>query len=200
MQNHGGYSSVTPDFDSYIQLTGVTEGTGIMSAEKYLTLMNQTDRALEQLVHYFEDQEEPVILLMFGDHQPSDYITNVIRRITGNTDDGSLENVQLGRRVPFVIWSNYGLEHKTYEGISVNYLSSILMECAGIPLTDYQWYLRELMEELPVVNAVSYMDSQGAFHEYGQENSQEKEILNNYEIIQYNHLFDTENRLNSFFG
>ncbi len=200
MQNHGGYSSVTPDFDSYIQLTGVTEGTGIMSAEKYLTLMNQTDRALEQLVHYFEDQEEPVILLMFGDHQPSDYITNVIRRITGNTDDGSLENVQLGRRVPFVIWSNYGLDHKTYEGISVNYLSSILMECAGIPLTDYQWYLRELMEELPVVNAVSYMDSQGAFHEYGQENSQEKEILNNYEIIQYNHLFDTENRLNSFFG
>ena len=199
MQNHGGYSSVTPEFDSYIQLTKPANSTGIMSAEKYLTLMNHTDRALEKLVHYFEDQDEPVILVMFGDHQPSDYITNVIRRITEHTDDGTLDEVQLGRRVPFVIWSNYGLEHKTYEGISVNYLSSILMECAGVPLTDYQWYLRELMETLPVVNAVSFMDSQGVFREYGQESPEEEKLLNNYKIIQYNHLFDAGSRINSFF-
>ena len=55
------------------------------------------------------------------------------------------------------------------------------------------------METLPVVNAVSFMDSQGVFREYGQESPEEEKLLNNYKIIQYNHLFDAGSRINSFF-
>ena len=58
---------------------------------------------------------------MFGDHQPSDYITNVIQRICGATTSDSLADLEQGYRVPFVMSSNYGLEHKYYDGISVNY-------------------------------------------------------------------------------
>lgn len=200
MQNHGGYSSPSPDFDTYIELDTAEQGTSVEATEKYLTLMNHTDRALEKLVQYFSEQEEPVILLLFGDHQPSDYITNTVRRITGNADEGGLEDVLLGYQVPFVIWSNYGLEHKTYPAVSVNYLSSILLECADVPLTGYQWFLKERMEQLPVVSAISYMDGQGTFQEYGAEDGEARELLNQYRIFQYNHLFDTENRVDSFFG
>ena len=167
MQNHGGYSRETPDFNIYLTLPEVTgKTTSVVATEKYLTLINQTDRALEELIDYFKEQDEPVIVVMFGDHQPSDYITNVIQRICGATTSDSLADLEQGYRVPFVMWSNYGLEHKYYDGISVNYLSSILMENAGIPLTGYQTFLKKLMETLPVINANVYQDADGNFYNY----------------------------------
>lgn len=200
MQNHGGYSRETPDFDIYLTLPEVTnKTTSVVATEKYLTLMNQTDRALEELITYFEEQDEPVIVLMFGDHQPSDYITNVIRRICGVQEEDTLEFMEQGYRVPFVIWSTYGLEHRYYDGISVNYLGTLLMQNAGIPLTGYQTFLGRLMEELPVINGLVYRDADGSFHSYDEQDGQAGELLNQYRMLQYNHLVDTKNRAEDFF-
>ena len=199
MQNHGGYSRETPDFNIYLTLPEVTgKMTSVVATEKYLTLINQTDRALEELIDYFKEQDEPVIVVMFGDHQPSDYITNVIQRICGVTTSDSLADLEQGYRVPFVMWSNYGLEHKYYDGISVNYLSSILMENAGIPLTGYQTFLKKLMETLPVINANVYRDADGNFYNY--EDDAYSEELNDYQMLQYNHLVDKKHRDDTFFG
>lgn len=199
MQNHGGYSKASPDFESYLKLSDVTDKTtSVTATEKYLTLMNETDRALQDLILYFEEQDEPVVVLMFGDHQPSDYITNVIRRICGVDEPVTLEEVQQGYRVPFLIWSNQELEHAYYEGISVNYLGGLLMEAAGIPLTGYQEYLQELMETLPVINGNVYRDSDGTFYNY--DDDAYSDLLNEYRTLQYNHLVDVKNRVNSFFG
>lgn len=199
MQNHGGYSRETPDFNIYLTLPEVTgKTTSVVATEKYLTLINQTDRALEELIDYFKEQDEPVIVVMFGDHQPSDYITNVIQRICGATTSDSLADLEQGYRVPFVMWSNYGLEHKYYDGISVNYLSSILMENAGIPLTGYQTFLKKLMETLPVINANVYRDADGNFYNY--EDDAYSGELKDYQMIQYNHLVDKKHRDDAFFG
>lgn len=199
MQNHGGYSRETPDFNIYLTLPEVTgKTTSVVATEKYLTLINQTDRALEELIDYFKEQDEPVIVVMFGDHQPSDYITNVIQRICGATTSDSLADLEQGYRVPFVMWSNYGLEHKYYDGISVNYLSSILMENAGIPLTGYQTFLKKLMETLPVINANVYRDADGNFYNY-EEDAYSGE-LKDYQMLQYNHLVDKKHRDDAFFG
>ena len=199
MQNHGGYSRETPDFNIYLTLPEVTgKTTSIVATEKYLTLINQTDRALEELIDYFKEQDEPVIVVMFGDHQPSDYITNVIQRICGATTSDSLADLEQGYRVPFVMWSNYGLEHKYYDGISVNYLSSILMENAGIPLTGYQTFLKKLMETLPVINANVYRDADGNFYNY--EDDAYSGELKDYQMLQYNHLVDKKHRDDAFFG
>ena len=199
MQNHGGYSKASPDFYSYIKLEGVgSKTTSVLATEKYLTLMNETDKALERLISYFEELDEPVVVLMFGDHQPSDYITNAIQRICGVNSDETLDYEQQGYRVPFMIWSNYGLEHQYYDGISVNYLGGILLEHSGIPLTGYQSFLKDLMETLPVVNGNVYRDSEGTFYTYSSDKY--SELLNEYKILQYNHLVDKKNRDNTFFG
>jgi phosphoglycerol transferase MdoB-like AlkP superfamily enzyme len=200
MQNHGAYSKESPDFTSYVKLTDETnKTTSVEATEKYLTLMHETDLALQEMVEYFEDQEEPVIIVMFGDHQPSDYITNVIRRICGVQDEDSLEFAQQGYRVPFVIWSNQGLEHQYYDGISVNYLSTILLEQAQLPLTGYQTYLKGLMGTLPIINANVYCDADGNYYQYG--DSEYADLLNDYKILQYNHLVDSSShRIDSFFG
>ncbi|MCD7737157.1 MAG: sulfatase-like hydrolase/transferase [Lachnospiraceae bacterium] len=200
MQNHGSYSKESPGFDAYIELTDVeNKTTQVLATEKYLTLMNETDKALQELVEYFEEQDEPTIICMFGDHQPSDYITNQIRRICGVSDPETVEEIQQGYRVPFVIWANYDLESEYYDGVSVNYLSSILLEAAGVPLTDYQTYLNELMETLPVITANVYRDSSGTFYAWNTDDTYE-DLLNEYQMLAYNHLVDVNHRLEWFFG
>ncbi len=198
MQNHGGYSKETPDFNIYLTLPEVeSKTTSVVATEKYLTLINQTDRALQELVEYFEQQSEPTIIVMFGDHQPSDYITNTIQRICGVTGDDTLTSLEQGYRVPFLMWSNYGLEHQYYDGISVNYLSSILMQNANIAKTGYQEFLSNLMQSFPIINANVYQDADGVFHSWD-ENQEEQ--LKNYQILQYNQLVDKKHRDWSFFG
>lgn len=198
MQNHGGYSKETPDFNIYLTLPEIeSKTTSVVATEKYLTLINQTDRALQELVEYFEQQSEPTVIVMFGDHQPSDYITNTIQRICGVTGDDTLDSLEQGYRVPFLMWSNYGLEHQYYDGISVNYLSSILMQNANIAKTGYQEFLSNLMQSFPIINANVYQDSDGVFHSWD-ENQEEQ--LKNYQILQYNQLVDKKHRDWSFFG
>lgn len=198
MQNHGGYSKETPDFNIYLTLPEIeNKTTSVIATEKYLTLMNQSDRALQELVEYFKQQSDPTIIVMFGDHQPSDYITNTIQRICGVTSDDTLDSLEQGYRVPFLMWSNYGLEHQYYDGISVNYLSTILMENANIAKTGYQEFLSSLMQSFPIVNANVYQDVDGVFHSWDEN---QEELLENYQILQYNQLVDKKHRDSSFFG
>ncbi len=199
MQNHGGYSKPSPDFDSYLKLTEVEpKTTSILATEKYLTLMNETDRALQDLILYLQEQEEPTVVVMFGDHQPSDYITNAVQRICNVKSEETLDYMQQGYRVPFLIWSNYGLEHRYYDGISVNYLGSILMKEAGLPLSGYQQFLADLMETFPVVNGNVYRDGDGTFYSYGE--NEKEDLLKDYKTLQYNHLVDWKHRDDAFFG
>lgn len=201
MQNHSGYSKDYPGFEASMKLTDfTTTSTSIQAAEKYLTLIRKSDEALEQLVTYFEQVDEPTVIVFFGDHQPSDYITNVISRITGYDGEGSLEEYQQAFLVPYVIWNNFGLEKDTsMELTSVNYLGAYLMELLDMPMTQYQEFLMELKEALPVICAGTYIDKEGVYHSYSEENSIYEDLLNKYNILQYNHLTDGDNRVEEVF-
>jgi hypothetical protein len=70
-----------------------------------------------------------------------------------------------------------------------------------VPLTGYQQYLQELRQTLPVINANVIRDTEGTF--FGKEDSeytQYEELLNQYQMLQYNHLVDSKHRLSGFFG
>ena len=91
MQNHGGYSKEYEDLTNEIQFSDAGEDlrsvhqVQIEATEKYLTLIKKTDEAFENLIDYFQDEDEKTIILMFGDHQPAEYITNSVLRVLGET-------------------------------------------------------------------------------------------------------------------
>lgn len=204
MQNHGGYSKEYADLFPEVLLTGMPEenkGTQIHATEKYLTLIKKTDEAFEELLGYFAGQEEKTIVVMFGDHQPSDYVCNPVLRELGideSSREDSPEEFSKGYIVPFVIWANYEIEEEEIDSISVNYLSSLLMEKAELPKAGYQKYLTGLREDYPVVTANFFQTSDGVFHDYA--DTEEKAGLNDYSILQYNDIVDKKNRLERFFG
>lgn len=202
MQNHGGYSIVSPGFEYTIDLTQFSESektTSILAAEKYLTLIQESDRAFEELVNYFTAQDEDTIVVMFGDHQPADDITDTISKTINNLNpESSIELMQNGYIVPMVMWANYDIPEQQIDKLSVNYLSTILYEQAGIPLTDYQLFLQELQKELPVITGLVHIDKNGKY--YGNSDETYKDLLNQYSIMQYNYLRDSKNRVTDFFG
>lgn len=69
MQNHRGYTYAGDDFETTVQLVGELQGK-YPETEQYLSLMRESDQALKKLLSFFEQYEEPVVLVLFSDHQP----------------------------------------------------------------------------------------------------------------------------------
>lgn len=66
IQNHGAYT--VKDYPAAVDL--LDEPEKYPMAQQYLTLINKTEEQFLRLTDYFSQQEEPVLILMFGDHQP----------------------------------------------------------------------------------------------------------------------------------
>ena len=206
MQNHGGYSKEYEDLTNEIQFLDATQEMRSVhqvqteATEKYLTLIKKTDEALEELISYFEEEDEKTIILMFGDHQPAEYITNSVLRVLGEdttTRNDTTDKLKTSYEVPFVMWANYDIGEKEVDAISANYLNSLLADTAGLEKTDYQKWLQKLEVEYPVITANFYQDADGTFHSWGEE--KQSGILNDYAILQYNNLVDKKHRISGFF-
>lgn len=196
MQNHGGYFDAYENFQQEIETIGIEEGYSKSYIDMYLSLMKKSDEAFGNLVNYFESYDEPTIILMFGDHQPGDY---VVKSIFDTTEEYPLEVTQQRYVVPFVMWANYDIEDEQVDHISVNYLQTLLFEKAGIPLTGYQQYLSDLRETLPVITANVLIDAQGNYYAPGDKHPYEA-LIEAYSAYQYNYVFDPGERNDEFFG
>ena len=92
-------------------------------AEQYLNMIKMSDKALKEIVHYFEKVDEPTVIVFFGDHQP-DLEETFYNRLL-HTDIQKLEGEDLEQlyKVPFLIWANYDIIEENVEKTSNNYLS-----------------------------------------------------------------------------
>ncbi len=197
MQNHGGYSAGCVNFNENIAITSTD--VYYNKASKYLSLVKASDDAFKGLIEYFSNVKEPTVICMFGDHQPS-IETSFISSLLGVKDLSNLtvEQEQKRHATPFFIWANYDIEEKTIERLSSNYLSSYVLDIAGVKLTEYNKYLLNLSEKLPVINTVGYIDAEGNHYRWS-DKSQYSSTLEEYEKIQYNNIFDSENKNVSIF-
>ncbi len=191
MQNHGGYTSSCVNFNESIYATSVTGN--YIKANKYLSLVKASDDAFKELIEYFKKIEEPTVICMFGDHQPS-VETKFIAEVMGVSSLSGLtpEQEQSRHITPFIIWANYDIEEKQIDKLSSNYLSSLVLETAGVKMPEYNKYLLKLSETLPVIDTVGYIDNQNNYYNWS-DVSPYSMLLDEYEKIQYNNIFDNQN-------
>ena len=167
MQNHGSYSK---DYDNFIPDVTV-EGSDSAILSKYLSLIKKTDTAFEQLTQQLQQRERPVIVLLFGDHQPNSTVANPVLALSGRkVSDLAGEEAGLQYLVPYVMWANFDLDKTaadfapngtkseessqllTDNDMSVNYLSGKLLQAADVPLSDYQKFLQDVQKQYPVIS------------------------------------------------
>ncbi len=197
MQNHGGYTKGAGNFDECIQIT--SSPVYYNKASKYLSLVKASDDAFKELIEYFEAVDEPTVICMFGDHQPS-IETEFIASLLGvnNINNLTVEQEQARHITPFFIWANFDIEEKQIDKLSANYLSSYVLDIAGVKLTEYNKYLLKLSETLPVIDTVGYIDYNNVYYKWS-DKSEYSEVLSEYEKIQYNNIFDSEHKSNDIF-
>ncbi|MDO5520012.1 MAG: LTA synthase family protein [bacterium] len=176
MQNHSAYD--TGDMEYNIKLEG---GTEYADAEEYLSCVSQTDEALKTLINYFSNVDEETYIVFFGDHQPNLYSGFFEELLGGEINNLSVEDLQKRYVVPFFIWSNQEMESKNVNLISNNYLSSLFLQEANLPMTAYNKYLMDLFNKYPVINKNGYIDASGKYYDAN-------EIRENAELVDYNKL------------
>lgn len=189
MQNHGGYEYTDSGYTPNISLEGYNNS--YPDVEQYLGLIHETDKALEYLINYFESAVEDVVILFFGDHLP-----RLNQSFYEEVHDGSFDTLaeqQLQYTVPFFVWANYDIPEETIEITSLNYLSNYVYQVAGIEFPAYNQFLADTAEIVPALNAFGYYSvEQGDYLKYENAKSEEKNVLDSYEILQYNAVFEND--------
>lgn len=186
MQNHGGYTYSGENYEQSISLEGYSQDYD--NVEQYLSLIHETDSAVAYLLNYFENIEDDVVVVFYGDHIPG--LGNFYTEIYGGTFN-TLEEQQLQYTVPFFIWTNYDIEEETVELTSLNYLSSYMYKAAGLQLPEYNKVLSDIQEKIPALNVNGYYSlEKDTFLTYNEASGEEAELLNLYHQLVYNCLFD----------
>ncbi len=196
MQNHNPYDNTKYKFEDPVEITDFRTSSEV---SQYLSLIKMSDDALKELVDYFKKVNEPTIIVLFGDHQPH-LPDSFYQEVLGKTplqfdQDDSMKKYL----VPFVIWANYDIGEEYIEKTSINYLSSILLEKAGLRMSNYNRYLLDLYKDIPSISATGFYDRDGKLHKISETSGKYAEKLKEYEMIQYNYIFDKDNRLNKYY-
>ena len=196
MQNHGGYTE--SESAGYQPEVSLEYDENYPLAEMYLSLAKKSDEAFGELIDHFENIEEPTMIVMFGDHWPNlenGFLSELLGQDASALD---LVGLQECRRTPYVIWTNYTSESESQD-MSANYFGSYIMHAAGCELTDYNRFLLQLKQKLPIIGTGEVCDSNGNWYSMDSLPEEYENLLNDYRILQYNNITDRKNRISDIF-
>lgn len=181
IQNHGSYGYEGTDFTEVEFCEGASK-----DVNQYLTVVHESDKAFKELITYFESYPEDTIILMFGDHQPA--LDMPYESLFADPSD-EVAVREANYTVPYVMWANYDVDWEEHEVISLNYLSAILKENAGLPLDSWDEFRMEMMETYPAVNSYGAVDADGNYLKLKEAISGSQK-MQEYQHLQYYRTFD----------
>ncbi|MBU3811503.1 MAG: LTA synthase family protein, partial [Candidatus Niameybacter stercoravium] len=188
MQNHMPYT------DTYTANGIRIEGDNLTEEEKsrlttYANGVKDSDKALHKLIAYFEQVEEPTIIVMYGDHLPAldeNYaLYEKLHYIEGNFDEADCYKLY---QTPFIMWNNYNLPAKSMGVIDASYLGSQMLHYIGYDKDPYMNYLVETKNHLKAYGQNFQIDQEGKLKSLEALSELEQSVLNNLWMIQYNRL------------
>ena len=189
IQNHGGYLTNT-NWEDPVSV----KGTYYNEAKEYLSAIKVSDEAFKYLVEYFEKQDEPTVILMFGDHQPSIEKAFFEDLIGKPQSEWELEDIQKKYAAPFVLWANYDIQEGQNYIIGNNMIENMLLKAAGLELPLYNRFIENISKEIPAMNVNGFMDNSGKWHNYDSGDIPENiaKLLDDYKILQYGYYSDSD--------
>lgn len=182
MQNHAPYDY---KYNEHLSLVAPKN----KEAESYLNLVYDSDEAFAELTKHYENSDERVVIVMFGDHYPH------INDLYDSFSDSKSNNNGVGLyQTPFIIWSNQHIESKWIDDISLNYLSNEVFKAAGVPLSPVQQELEHIREYFPIIASFGYKTKDGEWFEKG-DSCKYDDILYEYHVMQWYRMFDEKRRI-----
>jgi hypothetical protein len=168
-QGHGPYGTSYLTYgDGYWDSEGCTDETWYI-LNNYLGSVENTSENLWNMLNELRDDDEPVVVVIYGDHKPwlgdgnSAYIELGVNLDT-STEDGFYNYYSTN----YIFWANDAAKAVTGcdftgegETISANYMMNLLFEKLGWEGNGYMKYTNDLKQILPVINTNGYYVENG---------------------------------------
>ena len=189
LQGHSPYNAESRDYDSTVWHGEGSEITRNI-LNNYLGSVEETQRLLVQEMDGLRGLDEPVLVLVYGDHNPYLYSEAVYAesglKLDLSTDAGILDYYG----TPYLLWANEAakpLLEKELAGegptISPGYFMNLIFEYLGLRGSAWMQFTDSIRAELPVVNSNGYYYQNGRFVSAPDEAGQK--LLHDYLCAQF---------------
>lgn len=195
-QNHGPYS--TESNESTKQFVKSKEGytqENVAILNNYFTGIEDTGKNLKKLVDNLKEDDEPVVLILFGDHNPWLGNENSVYNMLGinlawDTEEGATNYYCTS----YVIWANDKAKEVLKndfigngERISPNYLMNKYFELAGYEGNEFMKMSNEFRENVQAINQDFYYENNTFVQNLSEEN---EKALEKFNKLQYYWIYD----------
>lgn len=167
-QNHGPYPADRKADTEYVKNKGYTE-------EEYNILNNyiegiyHTNRELEQFIDYFRNEEKPVVIILFGDHNPWLGDNNSVYSAMGvNFDLSTEEGFYNYYNTPYIIWANESAKQvlgNDFAGkgpiIGPYFLMNVFFDLAGYGGNEYMKFSNDVRKIFDIIHLRGYYKEKG---------------------------------------
>lgn len=191
MQNHSPYtmgSIPASDQLSYAP-ADCDGGDGNAQLNEYLACINESDRAIEDFIAQLRQLDRPVVVLFFGDHQPS---LSSAYSDASYPDDSDVEHAERIFHTCYFVWANYDVAGRAQDSPrsdqSAAALGALTCDLVGAPLTDLQKATLGSREDILALNLDGYEDADGTWHPYdddGNATGDEAETEHDLALVTY---------------
>ena len=167
MANHGSYDQNNlPDayrFD-YQPKDYVGEETPERLNE-FLGCAAKSDDDLKEFIGKLRKLKRPVVLVFFGDHQPSISMSYNDYWYTDEPDD---VHARRAFSTDYVVWANYDVAGTTQSGTadetSIDLLAAQTLDLIGAPLSEFQAAQLAIRQHIPSLSASGYQTADRTWH------------------------------------
>lgn len=157
---------------------------------QYFSGIKKTNKALKGLIDYFDNEDEPVVIVFFGDHNPSLGDNAAAYHELGiNLSFDTVEGFLNYYETPYVIHANDAAKemfNNSFEGdadtISPVFLMNELFDNMKLNGNEYLQYMDDLKEKVDVINPYYYKED-GEFIEVA--DNKYKNLIKKYGWVNY---------------
>lgn len=190
MQNHGGYwkelitEESAVNFKNNVYQTDTEESLADMLAG-----LHESDKAFGELIHYFRNVDDNVVVIYFGDHV-SDAGTKddrVLAKTSWSTEETQFTYET--HLVPFIIWNNYIKNNGNKGVIEIGQILPVAFNEFGIKSNYFFDFLLNKSKNYAATGNSIIVHSQGDYENISNINESEREWYTSYELLQYDYIF-----------
>lgn len=189
-QNHGPYSDKELTGFEYLKRKNNYTNREYNYINNYLSGIKETGDAIEDLIGYYRQEDEPTIVILFGDHNPWLGEENSGYKMMGIDMDLSTEKGFLNYyETPYIIWGNKSAKEvfkKDFTGemanISPNFLMAQLFQYLGWEGNEYMGYLHHVKDHFDVNHDMYFKEDGNYTRKLSDENIH---IWKEFNYVQY---------------
>lgn len=207
------------DYPISVELkSGSLEQHDMETFVSYINGIYLAGEAYADLIEYFSEKEEPVIVVMYGDHMPN-FAFNMldVMGLTKENEPGKVDLIHVEDSqvvlteeqkavaysmdmltrvytVPVIMWSNFELEETPdFDGESIYYLPGMILESAGLPDSEMSCMLRGQRNVFKANSRKYVLNEKG--ERIDRCSDEELEMMNHGKVVGYDILFGEEPRM-----